>query len=168
MKIDQENKVMEKMSRFGVGPIWGLISISYYVLTILLHRYNKELFSMDWIPYWIIASIGLTLIIIGLPLYVTGRMAVIRAYNDSRLCTQGAFGLCRNPIYAAFAVFFLPGISLLINSWISLTALPVMYIFLRIMIRKEENYLENKFGEEYLKYKKRVPAVFPFGWLWAR
>jgi protein-S-isoprenylcysteine O-methyltransferase Ste14 len=105
MKIEEENKVMGKMSRRGVGPKWGLISISYYALTILLPGYNEELFSMDWIPYWIIASIGVTLIIIGLPLFVTGRMAVMPVYNNSRLCTKGVFGVCRNPIYAAITFF---------------------------------------------------------------
>lgn len=165
MKIEEGNKVIEKMSRMGIGPKWGLISISYCALTILLRRYNMELFSMNWIPYWILATIGVSLIIIGLPFYVVGAVSAMRAYNADRLCTKGVFRLCRHPVYAAWTVFLVPGIMLLSNSWIGLTAFPVMYASLRIMVRKEDNYLENKFGDEYLTYKKRVPAIFPFGWL---
>ena len=59
--------------------------------------------------------------------------------------------------------FSCPRYVFLINSWIGLTAPLVMYIFLRILVRKEEEYLEQKFGEEYIAYKKMTPAVLPLG-----
>jgi len=39
-----------------------------------------------------------------------------------------------------------------------------MYITFRMLIKKEENYLEQEFGQQYLEYKKRVNAVFPKPW----
>ena len=38
-----------------------------------------------------------------------------------------------------------------------------MYIILRILVKKEEIYLENRFGIEYLNYKDTVPCIFPYG-----
>lgn len=37
----------------------------------------------------------------------------------------------------------------------------VMYAIFRILIVKEEQFLENKFGQEYLQYKKEVNGVLP-------
>ena len=61
--------------------------------------------------------------------------------------------------------FFVPGIALLVNSWLALTVPVVMYILLRLMVRKEEAYLEERFKEEYLAYKRSTPAVLPVGWI---
>jgi len=39
-----------------------------------------------------------------------------------------------------------------------------MYIVFRMLIKKEEDYLEQEFGQQYLEYKKKVKAVFPKLW----
>ena len=54
---------------------------------------------------------------------------------------------------------------LLANSWIGLTAPLFMYFLLRKLVTKEEIYLENIFGSEYIEYKKGVPCILPFGCL---
>jgi protein-S-isoprenylcysteine O-methyltransferase Ste14 len=33
------------------------------------------------------------------------------------------------------------------------------------LVKEEDQYLEKTFGEEYLAYRKKVPAVLPIGWL---
>ncbi len=40
-----------------------------------------------------------------------------------------------------------------------------MYLLLRILVKKEEIYLKETFGDEYLAYKKRVLPVLPIGWI---
>ena len=40
-----------------------------------------------------------------------------------------------------------------------------MYIALRWLVRDEEAWLEQTFGEAYRAYRRRVPAVMPTGWL---
>jgi protein-S-isoprenylcysteine O-methyltransferase Ste14 len=65
---------------------------------------------------------------------------------------------------SAWIIFFVPGIMLLLNTWIGLSASLVMYLLVRILAENEEIYLESVFGEEYLAYKKRIPAVLPVGW----
>ena len=61
--------------------------------------------------------------------------------------------------------FHCAGIVLLANSWIGLTAPLFMYFLLRKLVTKEEIYLEQVFGSEYLKYKKEVPCILPVGCL---
>lgn len=69
---------------------------------------------------------------------------------------EGPFARTRNPIYLSFALFAM-GVALLMNNlWITLVLAPLMiYVDARI-VRREENYLEQQFGDEYAEYKQSV------------
>jgi len=72
------------------------------------------------------------------------------------LATRGAYQFTRNPIYLAFALIC-AGFSLLMNLLWPLLSVPVVLVIVdRIVIRKEERYLEARFGELYRQYKSHV------------
>lgn len=74
----------------------------------------------------------------------------------SAIITTGIYGYSRNPIYVAFAVSTI-GIGLMANSlWVMMSFLPASMAVYIVAIKKEEVYLEQKFGEEYLNYKNKV------------
>ena len=59
-------------------------------------------------------------------------------------------------MYLGFGLWTL-GIALLMNSVWMLLAVPIGLILTdRFVVTREERYLERKFGEEYLSYKRRV------------
>jgi protein-S-isoprenylcysteine O-methyltransferase Ste14 len=62
-------------------------------------------------------------------------------------------------------IFFVPSMALFINSWAFMTAPFMMYLIARTLVPKEDVYLEETFGQEYLAYKKRIPAFLPYGWV---
>jgi protein-S-isoprenylcysteine O-methyltransferase Ste14 len=69
---------------------------------------------------------------------------------------SGPYRYSRNPIYLAFTLVY-AGASALANSLWPLLLLPgVLLAMRRGVIEREERYLERKFGEEYLRYKRRV------------
>jgi protein-S-isoprenylcysteine O-methyltransferase Ste14 len=70
--------------------------------------------------------------------------------------TTGPYRLSRNPIYLAFVLLQL-GIGVSLNSlWLHLTLLSfIAYLSIGVIAREEE-YLERKFGDEYLRYKASV------------
>lgn len=79
-----------------------------------------------------------------------------RPHKARRLAATGVYAYSRNPMYLgvlllllAWAVFLLNGLSLLVAFFFPL------YITI-FQIRPEERYLEEKFGEEYLRYKAKV------------
>jgi len=49
-------------------------------------------------------------------------------------------------------ILLFPSIALLINSWALLSAPFVMYLLVRALVNKEDIYLEENFGQEYLSY----------------
>ena len=73
-----------------------------------------------------------------------------------RVITSGFYRYSRNPGYLSLAVIQV-GIALLLNNaWILLALVPVLVTMHYGVIIREEAYLERKFGDEYLDYKKDV------------
>jgi protein-S-isoprenylcysteine O-methyltransferase Ste14 len=76
------------------------------------------------------------------------------------LVTKGPYLISRNPLYLGLTMLY-TGIALLSNLFWSILLLPVIVrIINEGVIAREERYLENKFGEQYKKYKERVPRWF--------
>jgi protein-S-isoprenylcysteine O-methyltransferase Ste14 len=72
------------------------------------------------------------------------------------IISTGIYAYSRNPIYVALC-FISIGIGLILNSfWVLWGFLPSAVGVYFTAIKKEEAYLEQKFGEEYLQYKKSV------------
>ena len=72
------------------------------------------------------------------------------------LVTNGPFRFTRNPLYVMNALVYL-GLTLILNSaWLLGLFVPMLLVIYWGIIRREERYLEAKFGEAYLAYKARV------------
>ena len=68
----------------------------------------------------------------------------------------GPYRLSRNPIYLAFSLLQL-GIAVWVNSWwLVATLAAVIAIVHYVVIPREEQYLEARFGAEYRAYKASV------------
>jgi protein-S-isoprenylcysteine O-methyltransferase Ste14 len=69
---------------------------------------------------------------------------------------RGPYRFSRNPIYLAFSVFQL-GIAFWVNSvWLLATLVGAVALIHYVVIPIEEEYLERKFGAQYLDYKAYV------------
>ena len=84
------------------------------------------------------------------------------AYNSDKLATAGLFGFVRNPMYAAWIVFIIPGLVLLTRSWPLLLTPLVAYSAFKLLIRRENAYLEKRFGDAYRRYRVEVNELFPW------
>jgi protein-S-isoprenylcysteine O-methyltransferase Ste14 len=72
------------------------------------------------------------------------------------IVSTGVFAYSRNPVYAAFCIISV-GVGIFLNSiWVLLSVIPSGVLVYYIAIKKEESYLEEKFGEEYIQYKSKV------------
>ncbi|MBN1254426.1 MAG: isoprenylcysteine carboxylmethyltransferase family protein [Deltaproteobacteria bacterium] len=155
----------EKMSRWGVGPAFAALSIGYGLITLTISYYFHPGFQIEFLPYRLLSILGIALILIGLPFFIISARTVSRAYNSDKLVTDGIFRCCRHLLYGSWVVFIVPGIALLLKSWIVMSTSLFMYFLLRKLVKKEEVYLEHVFGSDYREYQRRIPCVFPFGWL---
>jgi protein-S-isoprenylcysteine O-methyltransferase Ste14 len=72
------------------------------------------------------------------------------------LVVEGPFSFTRNPLYLSLTLLY-AGIASFVNVLWAMLLLPVaLFVINRGVIDREEQYLERKFGEQYVSYKKRV------------
>ncbi len=78
------------------------------------------------------------------------------ATPTTAIVVQGPFRFSRNPMYLAMAIFF-AGLAISIDGLLIIVFLPMLLGILSFgVISREERYLEEKFGQEYLRYNARV------------
>ena len=150
-----------KMSPFDVGPqIWGWSLLAFAVLWLITH-FGPGWLSIDE-PLGELTVYLVPLGVLMLAIETAVAVVVQRGMKEERLLTGGLFALSRNPYYASLIVTLPLLCALLVRSWLIMAAGPVVvYVVIRLLIKKEERLLEANYGQEYLDYKRRVNAVFP-------
>jgi protein-S-isoprenylcysteine O-methyltransferase Ste14 len=133
-----------------VLPILASPALEWFVPTSFVHG------AFRWI-------LGAIFLVAGLGLNIGGFVTQKRAGTDpipfnpsTHIAVHGPYRFSRNPMYIGLALLTL-GIAVLCDcAWI-LLAVPIGLVLIdRLIITREERYLERKFGEEYLSYKRRV------------
>lgn len=78
----------------------------------------------------------------------------------SRLVTTGIYKRSRNPIYLGF-VLFTAGLGVLLASpWIVISAVGLFIYLQEHVVKREEAYLQARFGEEYKEYRLQAGRWF--------
>lgn len=136
-----------------------IVAIIFIGLAMVLQRFVP-------IPFQANISVryaGLLLTFIGLMLGVGALIEFRKAQTTldphgtvKALVTGGIYGLTRNPIYLGFLLMVI-GFPLNYDSlWGMVCALFYVITMNRLVIEREEAYLEKKFKEQYTGYKSRV------------
>lgn len=151
-----------RLSRWGVGPRILLTAGGYASLTGIVTYLGPEVCVIRAVPYQVFLVVGAVLLLVGIPMLIAAGRAAMMAYNSDKLATTGIFGLTRNPIYAAWVVFIIPGLVVLSRSWPLLLTPLVAYVAFKVWIKKENDYLEQRFGDDYRRYRSRVNELIPW------
>jgi protein-S-isoprenylcysteine O-methyltransferase Ste14 len=98
---------------------------------------------------------------VNIKLYAAREMVRVKTNLNIRkpandLATSGLYGVSRNPLYIGMILLNI-GIGCIVNSWwILLLSAGLAAALQKGVIEPEEAYLEQKFGDKYLRYKARV------------
>ncbi len=110
----------------------------------------------------IIAWVGVLFCLAGLLLMLWSLISFGQSFrvgidteHPDKLITKGVFAFSRNPIYTAFA-FILVGQFLIFPNWILLVYLIAGFWLFNRQVLREEDYLKEHYGKEYLEYCQRV------------
>ncbi|MEX2154511.1 MAG: isoprenylcysteine carboxylmethyltransferase family protein [Gemmatimonadaceae bacterium] len=113
-------------------------------------------------PLWvqvvgaILAALGFVLSAWGAITFRRAGTPVIPMHAATPLVTHGPEGLTRNPMYVGLTLGYV-GIALVMGVTWPLILLPmVLWALYDQVIRKEERYLADAFGEDYRTYRARV------------
>jgi len=114
------------------------------------------------------AVAGGLLLAAGVALSIVGGRALVRRGTNVNpllptlaLDADGIFGWTRNPMYVGGGLLML-GIAVVFGiDWLPLVMVPSGLLLHFGIVRREEQYLAGKFGEEYRRYCAQVPRYFP-------
>jgi protein-S-isoprenylcysteine O-methyltransferase Ste14 len=161
---------MSKMDFYGIGPKIGRVFIPWLALTIVFSCISNR-FNFYAERDSVVTISGAVLLGFWSIFYFSSVRLLLNGLKRGKLVTKGAFGLCQNPLYMSFILFFIPAIALLSNSWLILTTSVVGFVLLKVYVSKEYKILEEAFGDEYLKYKNETPEFIPLPlkkWFWKK
>ena len=87
-----------------------------------------------------------------------------RKVGAPELCTSGPYSFTRNPLYLG-NMFMYIGIAMVAGAPNIILMISIIFSFFLIqytfIVSLEEETLTTLFGEQYINYKKHVPAIFP-------
>ena len=106
---------------------------------------------------------GLALVALAVGLLVWGRRTLVAGGTNvdpslpsTTVVTSGPYRFSRNPLYVGLAAAYL-GLTLALDTWWGIVLLALVLIVMHQgVIRREERYLEQKFGDGYRQYRAAV------------
>ena len=112
---------------------------------------------------FVVEPLGVLLLVTGLYIMFWGvatfRKAMTAIFPNqpaNELVTDGPYRFTRNPMYTGLTIAFIGGAFIMDSAW-PLIVLPVVVgLMYLLVIRREEAYLADAFGEQYSAYRRRV------------
>ncbi len=109
---------------------------------------------------WVLFTAGILLIVWSLITLRKFKTTAIAHLASRCLVTSGSYSFSRNPIYLSFLLLVLASALGIGNAWILIACPIVMTLLSRYAISAEEQHLQNRFGDEYANYQRRVRRWF--------
>jgi len=144
---------------FYSGKTCGYLTWLFFCLSLL--HVGIELYftsSVTGILTLIFAVSGISLIILS-SVFLGNSIRIGLPGEQTVLKTGGIYRYSRNPMYVGAHLITLSGMVYTLNPWIILPGLYSFYVY-HLIILGEERFLEDRFGDAYLKYKQKVNRYF--------
>lgn len=134
-----------------------------YIVSLVTGALIQRATPLPFLPGTLAAPLGASLVVVALALFsysaakfwAAGTPVPARKPTTAIVRT-GPYRFSRNPIYLAFSLLQL-GITIWVNSlWLLATLVGAVALIHYVVIPREEQYLERRFGAQYLDYKVSV------------
>jgi protein-S-isoprenylcysteine O-methyltransferase Ste14 len=175
----------------GVLNAWLGPAISWFTLLFLIAvnpKAVKRLYNTSWytkrdkvasfsttvmmlvlmvLAIWIPLQVGTVYFFIGVSVFAIGIIINLLAlYNygvtpNNKPIITGMYKISRHPLYLSWAIV-LVGTSIATASWIFIVLTVIYHIPNHYLILGEEEYCLKTYGENYRKYKNKVPRYLLF------
>lgn len=100
----------------------------------------------------LLLAVGLSLDLVALALFIRSRTSALPFRPATQFVARGPYRFTRNPMYLGMSTT-LAGVGLLLaRGWVVVAALVASLAIDRWVIRREERYLDRRFGADYRAY----------------
>ncbi len=153
MQFGKTHKADFLIPPFALFYFYLILAAAFHLPTVS----RQEFFHSE-----ILAWIGVLFCLAGLSLLLWSLISFGQSFrvgidteHPDKLVTTGVFSFSRNPIYTAFGSILF-GQFLIFPNWLLLVYLVAGFWLFHRQVLREEDYLKEHYGKEYLEYCKRV------------
>jgi protein-S-isoprenylcysteine O-methyltransferase Ste14 len=133
------------------------------VATILIGKLLDSFYPLQFLPDpmspflgWGLIAFGVVIIVASFLTFRAAQTSIEPWKESKQLITTGLFAYSRNPIYVTFLLIGCGFACLDNNLWILMLQVPLCFALTELVIKREERYLESKFGDAYRDYCQKV------------
>ena len=138
------------------------------IAIIAIRRLDPAIIVLRLIPDTVLSGLaGIILTTAGLGFATWARIhlgkfwsSMVMVKAGHHLIRTGPYRIVRNPMYTGMLAA-LVGAAIAIGLLMAFIALGIIVIGIWLKIKAEEEILEEKFGDEYLQFKREVKALIP-------
>ena len=142
-----------------MGPVIQGNPLKIFVYLIVISYVLGEFIIPKYPIIYLFNMIGLIGLIVSVIFFFSG-FNLFKSYKEdpkptsdtNRLIKTGIFAYTRNPIYLAFVLFNFSMFLVFENVMYLLSSLGLFIWINNYVIKSEEEYLKNKFGDEFVRY----------------
>lgn len=135
-------------------PMQGLEKAMYWIYQIAMFAIIVFMFFLEVRTETFLFYVGTGIYVLGTLLFAVSVINFAKP-NEKGINQRGLYKLSRNPMYVAYFIYFL-GCALLSQSSILLVCICIFQTSAHWVILSEERWCINNFGEEYIRYMKKV------------
>ncbi len=143
------------------SSLWLLTWISEIIFHNQISSLIGFLFINDCVKYigTLITALGVVIFILATVFMKSSWRVGIDKNTKTTLVTEGIYKFSRNPAFVGFNLMFL-GLFATYANIFTLIVLVINTIAFHLLILQEEKHLFSMFGDEYERYKRKVPRYF--------
>jgi len=146
---------MKLKALVGSGDKVMLLTLPFLVIGVILNIVFPSFFIVGG-PSFVLKVISIVVLVYGVTLWLWAVVLILIRVPKNELITNGPYSLIKHPIYTGVALFVLPWLGFLLNTWLGLLVGVVLYIGCRIFAPEEEKAMSKAFGAAWDEYSKRV------------
>jgi protein-S-isoprenylcysteine O-methyltransferase Ste14 len=126
-------------------------------------RWHSDI--LDYRPW--IGWVGVAVTLLGFAITFWARFTLGGNWSSSvtikvkhELIRTGPYRFVRHPIYTGVIVA-MAGTAVALNEWRGVVALMLLWVSFSIKLMKEEQFMRQTFGAQYVEYSRTTGAIFP-------
>lgn len=166
IKMISQHKKGIKTDQIGKGKVGFVkfVEITMKIVTYLVPAVeivsiilNTSFFAVPVRIVGVLAAVvGVAVFIISVLTMRDSWRAGVSKTDKTELVTKGIYKISRNPAFLGFDLMYLGILLMFFNLVLYIVSLFAMLIFHLQIVNVEEEFLLEAFGDEYLRYKKKV------------
>jgi protein-S-isoprenylcysteine O-methyltransferase Ste14 len=139
----------------GSGDKIALFTLPFLIIGLILNAAYPSLFDVGG-PSNVLRVVSIVVLIPGVALWLWSVILILTKVPKGDLITTGPYSLVKHPLYTSVALFVLPWIGFLLNTWLGALIGIVLYLGSRIFAPTEEAELSKAFGDSWDEYFNTV------------